>query len=168
MARKTPSGRSSAASKSAPRSGARATSRTASRSARAASAQPAWRESVEQALSAGKGAVDFVQRQGAQALLAAQRRSSALSFKAREAAEQRLEAVAVKIVGSWDQVEQVASERVGKTLNRLGVPSQKDIDKLTRSVAKLSAQIDQLSAAAPAAKAAPAKTRAPRRAAATA
>jgi len=162
MARKTPSGRTRAASKTAARSSARASSRTSSRTDRAAAAQPAWRESVEQALSAGKGAVDFVQRQGAAALQAAQRRSSALSFKAREAAEQRLEAVAVKVVGTWDQVEQVASERVGRTLNRLGVPSQKDIDKLTRSVAKLSAQIEQLSAAAPA------KARTSRRAAATA
>ena len=38
---------------------------------------------------------------------------------------------------------------MGRTLNRLGVPSQKDIDKLTRSVAKLSTQIEKLSAAAP-------------------
>jgi len=79
----------------------------------------------------------------------AQRRSNALTAQARNAAEEQLEAVAVKVVGAWDQVEQVASERVGRTLNRLGVPSQKDIDKLTRSVAKLSAQIEKLSTASP-------------------
>lgn len=126
--------------------------KTAARATKARAAQPAWRESLEQALSAGKGAVEFVQQRGQKslkkALQEAQRRSSALTFKAREAAEQRLESVAGKVVGTWDQVEQAASERVGRTLNRLGVPSQKDIDRLTRSVAKLSSQIEQLSVAA--------------------
>ena len=135
MARKNTTTRRAAAGKSTTRSAA-------------AKAQPAWRESVGQFVAAGKGAADFVQRRGATVIEQAQRRSSALSQQARAVAEQRLETVAVKVVGAWDQVEQVASERVGRTLNRLGVPSQKDIDKLTRSVAKLSAQIDKLSEAA--------------------
>ena len=165
-ARKT----ASTAARSASRSGAsRAESagrasaalRGASRAAQVVAALPVFRQSVEQALSAGKDAVEFVQTNGLKALNEAQRRSSALTFKAREAAEQRLEAVAVKVVGTWDQVEQVASERVGRTLNRLGVPSQKDIDKLTRSVAKLSTQIEALSAAAAKAKTATA-SRTPR------
>lgn len=120
--------------------------------AKARAARPAatgWRAQVEQFISTGKQAAEFVQRRGSTVVEQAQRRSSALTAQARNAAEERLEAVAVKVVGTWDQVEQVASERVGRTLNRLGVPSQKDIDKLTRSVAKLSAQIEKLSAAAP-------------------
>ena len=108
-----------------------------------------WRAQVEQIVAVGKQAADFVQRHGGSVVETAQRRSTALSAQARHAAEDRLEAVAVKVVSAWDQVEQVTTERVGRTLNRLGVPSQKDIDKLTRSVAKLSAQIEKLSAAAP-------------------
>lgn len=126
--------------------------KTASRKARSVDAtltQAGWRQAVEQAVSTGKGAVEFVQKQGLQALEQAQRRSTALSLQARQAAEEKLEAVAVKVVSSWDQVEQAASQRVGRTLNRLGVPSQKDIEKLTKSVSKLSAQIEQLAAAAP-------------------
>lgn len=137
------------------RKASRAKSRTNSRNtttAKARSARPAttgWRAQVEQFINTGKQAAEFVQRQGSTVVEQAQRRSTALTAQARNAAEERLEAVAVKVVGTWDQVEQVASERVGRTLNRLGVPSQKDIDKLTRSVAKLSAQIEKLSAAAP-------------------
>jgi poly(hydroxyalkanoate) granule-associated protein len=130
----------------------RKTARTASTSAKTRAARPAatgWRAQVEQLVSVGKQAAEFVQTQGSTVVQQAQRRSSALSAQARNAAEARLEAVAEKVVGTWDQVEQVASDRVGRTLNRLGVPSQKDIDKLTRSVAKLSAQIEKLSAAAP-------------------
>ena len=106
--------------------------------------------------------MEVAQRRGTEALQAAQRRSSALSFKARQAAEARLEGVAVKVIGALDQVEQAASERVGRTLNRLGIPSQKDIEKLTRSVSKLSTQIDKLAQDAAKAERSPAVKAKPR------
>ncbi len=149
---------------------ARKTTRTASTN-RARAARPAatgWRAQVDHIVTAGKQAAEFVQTHGSTVVQKAQRRSSALSAQARNAAEARLEAVAEKVVGTWDQVEQVASERVGRTLNRLGVPSQKDIDKLTRSVAKLSAQIEKLSAAAPRTTRSTSRSTARRTAAATA
>lgn len=110
-----------------------------------------WRTAMGRALALGQGAVGVVQSRGAQAVAVARRRGESLTLKARQAAEQRLEGVADKVIGTWGTVESVASERVGRTLNRLGVPSQKDIERLTRSVAKLSSQIEKLSAAAPAA-----------------
>jgi len=112
---------------------------------RPVAAQPAWRQPIDQIVTLGRSAVEVAQKRGTQALQAAQRRSSALTFKARQAAEERVEAVAVKVVGAFDQVEQATSERVGRTLNRLGMPSQKDIERLTRSVSQLSAQIEKLS-----------------------
>jgi poly(hydroxyalkanoate) granule-associated protein len=49
--------------------------------------------------------------------------------------------------GQWDKLENIFEERVAKALNKLGVPSAKDvevliarIDELNRSVAKLSAK----------------------------
>ncbi|NCW45027.1 MAG: hypothetical protein EBV77_06000 [Gemmatimonadaceae bacterium] len=51
-------------------------------------------------------------------------------------------------MGTWDQVEQLTSERVGRTLNRLGVPSQKDIDKLTREDHHVTAKVVVLAASA--------------------
>ena len=149
MARTTQTARK--ATRTANRTNNRTTNRSAT-TAKVRTANPAasgWRAQVEQFINTGKQAAEFVQRQGSTVVEQAQRRSSALTAQARNVAEERLEAVAAKVVGTWDQVEQVTSARVGRTLNRLGVPSQKDIDKLTRSVAKLSAQIEKLSAAAP-------------------
>lgn len=125
-----------------------ASSAKSRRPAAAKVARPAWRKPIDQALELGQGALTVVQQRGTAALEVARRQSESITLKAREAAEQRLEGVAVKVIGAWDQVEQAASERVGRTLNRLGVPSQKDIERLTKSVAKLSTQIDKLSAAA--------------------
>jgi poly(hydroxyalkanoate) granule-associated protein len=119
-----------------------------SRNHAAPASAPAWRGAVEQAVKTGKEAAALVQQRGLEALQVAQQRSARLTEQARAAAQARIEPVAEKVVGAWMQAEKVTSDRVGRTLNRLGVPSQKDIDKLTRSVAKLSSQIDQLAAAA--------------------
>jgi poly(hydroxyalkanoate) granule-associated protein len=143
-----------------------ASSAKSRRPATAKVARPAWRKPIDQALELGQGALTVVQQRGTAALEVARRQGESITLKAREAAEQRLEGVAVKVIGAWDQVEQAASERVGRTLNRLGVPSQKDIERLTKSVAKLSSQIDKLSTAAAkptaAPKAAPTKAAAPK------
>ena len=52
-----------------------------------------------------------------------------------------------KATGQWDKLENIFEERVAKALNKLGVPSSKDvealiarIDELTKSVQKLSAK----------------------------
>jgi outer membrane murein-binding lipoprotein Lpp len=74
---------------------------------------------------------------------------------------------------NWDKLETIFEERTAKALNKLGVPSAKDVDALIARIDELNANVAKLSAKAgvaapraaakPAAKA-PAK-RAPRKSA---
>jgi peptidoglycan hydrolase CwlO-like protein len=77
--------------------------------------------------------------------------------------------VSKQAAGSWDKLEKVFEDRVSRSLESLGVPTQKDIQALTKRVEELNKAVAALSgkkvpatrAAAPkktaAKKAAPAK-----------
>ena len=45
---------------------------------------------------------------------------------------------------TWDKLEQVFELRVERALNRLGVPSKKDIDHLARRVEQLTSAIEAM------------------------
>ena len=51
----------------------------------------------------------------------------------------------------WDRLESIFEDRVAKALNRLGVPSLKDMAALQARVDELAAEVARLSAATPAA-----------------
>jgi poly(hydroxyalkanoate) granule-associated protein len=66
--------------------------------------------------------------------------------------------ISSKASGQWDKLEGIFEERVSRALNKLGVPSAKDIDvliaridELNRNVAKLSAKGGAAKSAKPAA-----------------
>jgi predicted nucleic acid-binding Zn-ribbon protein len=65
-----------------------------------------------------------------------------------------------KASGQWDKLENIFEERVAKALNKLGVPSAKDVNELIARIDDLSKAVQKLSAKAPAAKKAPAATKA--------
>ncbi|HEX7650265.1 MAG TPA: phasin family protein, partial [Noviherbaspirillum sp.] len=77
------------------------------------------------------------------------------------------DSVSKQAAGSWDKLEKVFEDRVSRSLKTLGVPTQKDIQALTKRVEELNKAVAALSgkkapstrAAAPkaAAKKAPAK-----------
>jgi Poly(hydroxyalcanoate) granule associated protein (phasin) len=63
-----------------------------------------------------------------------------------------------KATGQWDKLENIFEDRVAKALNKLGVPSAKDVQALIQRVDELSKQIQKapakaVKAAAPAKKA---------------
>ena len=65
--------------------------------------------------------------------------------------------VGAKAGQQWDKLETIFEERVAKSLNKLGVPSAKDVDALIKRIDALSAQVAKLSkggAKSPAAEAA--------------
>jgi poly(hydroxyalkanoate) granule-associated protein len=82
-----------------------------------------------------------------------------LQQQTQQAAEEKLAETASKMTsmatdmsakasGQWDKLENIFEDRVAKALNKLGVPSAKDvnalsarIDELTQSVQQLSAQV---------------------------
>lgn len=121
------------------------------RNSELAARMPAWRDAVEQAVQTGRQAAALVRSRGLQAVQIAQQRGAGLTQQVRAAAQARIEPVTEKVAGKMvvalTQAEKRTTERVGRALNRLGVPSQKDIDKLTRSVARLSSQIEKIAVA---------------------
>jgi hypothetical protein len=60
--------------------------------------------------------------------------------------------VAGKAAGTWDRLEQVFEDRVARALSSLGVPTKKEIDKLSKRVAELTAVVQKLTESQEAAK----------------
>ena len=59
--------------------------------------------------------------------------------------------VGAKAGQQWDKLESIFEERVARSLNKLGVPSAKDVNVLIERIDALSKQVAQLSQAKPAA-----------------
>jgi poly(hydroxyalkanoate) granule-associated protein len=116
------------------------------------------KDSAQQIWQAGLGAFAKAQAEGSKALESLVKESTSIQRKTQAAAEEKItEAtsrmtamagdISNKASGQWDKLENIFEDRVAKALNKLGVPSAKDvsallarIDDLTASVQKLSAQ----------------------------
>jgi poly(hydroxyalkanoate) granule-associated protein len=129
----------------------------------------AVRASAQQIWQAGLGAFAKAQEEGGRVFTKLVKEGTDLQKRTRMMAEDKVSevtsAVAEKANGSWDKLEQVFEDRVARALTTIGVPTQKDIQALTKRVEQLSKAVAELSgkkvaAAKPAAaakKAAPAK-----------
>jgi len=134
------------------------------------------KESASQIWLAGLGAFAKAQEEGGKVFEALVKEGLSIQRKTQAAAEEKISEATSKMAtmatdisskasGQWDKLENIFEERVSKALNKLGVPSAKDIDvliaridELNRNVAKLSAKSAGPSgAAAKAAAKAPAK-----------
>ena len=137
------------------------------------------KDSAQQIWLAGLGAFSKAQAERGKVFEALVREGVSLQRKTQSAAEDKISEVTHKMTDMagglsgratqhWDKLESIFEERVAKALNRLGVPSAKDvqvlmtrIDALSVSVAKLSGapapKAAAKSTAKAAAKAAPAK-----------
>lgn len=134
------------------------------------------RDSTQQIWLAGLGAFAKAQQEGGKVFDALVKEGESLQQKTKQLADERVAAVAGRAADTWDRLEQVFEDRVARALGSLGVPSKKEIDKLSKRVAELTAAVQALAepAARPArkapvkaaAKAAPAKKAAPARKAA--
>jgi len=139
------------------------------------------KQSAQQIWLAGLGAFSKAQEEGGKVFETLVKEGVAIQRKTQSAAEEKLtEAtsrmanmasdISTKASGQWDKLETIFEDRVAKALNKLGVPSAKDvdtlvarIDELNRTVSKLNAKSGAggRSAARPAAK--PAAKRAAKR-----
>jgi poly(hydroxyalkanoate) granule-associated protein len=134
------------------------------------------KESAQQIWLAGMGAFSKAQEEGGKVFEALIKEGTNLQKKTQGLAEERISAVTGKMTAmadgmsnkagaQWDKLESIFEERVAKALNKMGVPSRKDIDALIKRIDELSAKVG--GKAAPAKKAA-AKTPAKRAARKTA
>ncbi len=128
----------------------------------------AVKDSAQQIWQAGLGAFAKAQAEGTKAFETLVKEGTNLQRKTQSAAEEKLSEatsrmtamagdITSKATGQWDKLENIFEERVSKALNKLGVPSSKDIDALIARIDALNASVQALSSKAsakPAAKSA--------------
>ena len=131
------------------------------------------KDSAQQIWQAGLGAFAKAQAEGTRAFEALVKEGTTLQRKTQAAAEEKISEassrmsnmatdISSKASGHWDKLENIFEERVAKALNKLGVPSGKDISVLIARIDELNLSVQKLSRAAPSA----AKPATPRKAAA--
>jgi len=142
----------------------------------------AIKDSAQQIWLAGLGAFSKAQAEGGKAFETLVKEGLSIQRKTQAVAEERISEatnrvtgmasdISSKAAGQWDKLESIFEDRVAKALNKLGVPSARDIETLMERIDALSQQVHRLNAKAPAApkaaakaparKAAPAKAPAP-------
>ena len=138
----------------------------------------AVKESAQQIWLAGLGAFSKAQEEGGKVFetlvkegLSIQRKTQAVAEEKISTATNKMASMATDISSKaghqWDKLESIFEERVAKALNKLGVPSAKDVAALIERIEELNKSVQKLSAKGAAPKAA-AKTpvKAPTKAAA--
>ena len=131
------------------------------------------KDSAQQIWQAGLAAFTKAQAEGSKAFEALVKEGVTIQRKTQAAAEEKLSEatsrmsnmaadISSKATGQWDKLENIFEERVAKALNKLGVPSAKDVSALITRIDALNASVQKLAQqstgkAAAAKKTAPAK-----------
>lgn len=116
------------------------------------------KDSAQQIWQAGLGAFAKAQAEGTRAFEALVKEGTTLQRKTQAAAEEKISEatsrmsnmatdISSKASGQWDKLENIFEERVAKALNKLGVPSAKDINALIARIDALNESVQKLSAA---------------------
>ena len=116
----------------------------------------AVRTSAHQIWQAGLGAFAKAQEEGGRVFSKLVREGTDLQKRTRSMAEDKVadvtgtvtkvaDGVSRQAAGSWDKFEQVFEDRVARAMATIGVPTQKDIQDLTRKVEQLSKAVAELS-----------------------
>jgi poly(hydroxyalkanoate) granule-associated protein len=163
----------SAAAKPATKSSVKSASKKSAKSAASKSSilSGSVKDSAQQIWQAGLGAFTKAQVEGTKAFEALVKEGVSFQRKTQSAAEEKINEATHKMTsmasdigsrasGQWDKLENIFEDRVAKALNKLGVPSAKDIDALIARIDALNASVHKLTPAKakPAAKKAVAKT----------
>jgi poly(hydroxyalkanoate) granule-associated protein len=123
------------------------------------------KDSAQQIWQAGLGAFTRAQAEGSKAFESLVKEGVSIQRKTQAVAEERISEatnkmsnmatdITSKASGQWDKLENIFEERVAKALNKLGVPSAKDVNELIARIDDLNKAVQKLSAKAPAPKAA--------------
>lgn len=102
------------------------------------------KESAHQIWLAGLGAFAKAQTEGNKVFDALVKEGEMIQTKTRKVADDKMAEVAMKAAGTWDRLEQVFEDRVARALGSLGVPSKKDIERLSKRVAELTEVVQKL------------------------
>ena len=123
----------------------------------------AVKESAQQIWLAGLGAFAKAQEGGGKVYESLMKEGLSIQRKTQAVAEEKLSEATSKMANmagdiqskagqQWDKLENIFEDRVAKALNKLGVPSAKDVDALIARIDELNKSVQKMSAKAPAAK----------------
>ncbi|MBA2964846.1 MULTISPECIES: phasin family protein [Ramlibacter] len=115
------------------------------------------KDSASKIWLAGLGAFAKAQEEGGKVFetlvkegLSIQRKTQAAAGERLNEATSRMASMATgftsRTSGQWDKLETIFEERVAKSLNRLGVPSARDVEALQARIDELQRTVDRLSA----------------------
>lgn len=115
------------------------------------------KDSAQQIWLAGLGAFAKAQEEGGKVFEALVKEGLSIQRKTQVAAEEKISEatskmanmatdISSKAAGQWDKLENIFEDRVAKALNKLGVPSAKDIDVLIARIEELNRSVQKLSA----------------------
>lgn len=127
----------------------------------------AVKESAQQIWLAGLGAFSRAQEEGGKMFETLAKEGLSIQRKTQAVAEEKISEATSKMASmagdiqskaghQWDKLENIFEDRVAKALNKLGVPSAKDVDALIARIDELNKSVQKMGGKAPAAKA-PAK-----------
>jgi poly(hydroxyalkanoate) granule-associated protein len=114
------------------------------------------KESAQQIWLAGLGAFAKAQEEGGKVFEALVKEGTSIQRKTQAAAEEKISEatnrmatmatdISSRASGQWDKLENIFEDRVSKALNKLGVPSSKDIDVLIARIDELNRNVARLS-----------------------
>ena len=117
------------------------------------------KDSAQQIWQAGLGAFAKAQAEGSKAFESLVKEGTSIQRKTQAAAEEKISEatsrmtamagdISSKASGQWDKLETIFEDRVAKALNKLGVPSAKDVNALIARIDELNKNVQQLSAKA--------------------
>ncbi len=123
------------------------------------------KDSAQQIWQAGVGAFTKAQAEGSKAIEALIKEGVSMQRKTQSVAEEKISEasskmssmatdISSKASGQWDKLESIFEDRVAKALNKLGVPSAKDVSALIARIDALNKSVQKLSAKGAAPKAA--------------
>jgi len=114
------------------------------------------KDSAQQIWQAGLGAFNKAQAEGTKTFEALVKEGVSLQRKTQSAAEEKISEttskmsnmatdISSKASGQWDKLESIFEDRVAKALNKLGVPSAKEVSALIARIDELDKSVQKLS-----------------------
>lgn len=115
------------------------------------------KDSAQQIWLAGLGAFAKAQEEGGKVFDALVKEGLSLHRRTQAVAEEKISEATNRVAnvangignratGKWDKLENVFEDRVAKALNKLGVPSARDVDALVARIDELNKSVQKLSA----------------------
>lgn len=150
----------SATAKPAAQSGGKSSTKKSTKSAAVTSSvlSGSVKDSAQLIWQAGLGAFNKAQVEGTKAFEALVKEGVGFQRKTPSATEEKINEathkmtsmatdISSKASGQWDKLESIFEERVAKALNKLGVPSAKDINTLIARIDTLNTSVQKLTQA---------------------